>query len=160
VDREDNVFKPATIPALFAERVSLHGQHPALAYKNSKADADFTQVSWSEYFTSAMGVAKALIAVGVHPGDTVNILAFNHQNWYYTCFGSIFAGAVVAGMYLTNTADAVQYQLAHSKTKVLFVDSAAQLDKALQVKARCPALEYIVMWPNNLDGAVAWRSFL
>lgn len=167
--RDDNIFKPATIPALFAERASLHGQHHALAFKTSKADTKFTYVTWAEYFNTVMEVSKALVAIGVHPGDTVNILGFNHQNWYYACFGSIFAGAVAAGVYLTNSAEAVTHQVRHSKSKILFVDSLAQLAKAQVAKEACPHLEYIVMWPDNLggeavpagvSGVLSWDDFV
>ena len=147
----------------------MHGTASALAFKSSKEDAAFTYVTWTSYFSSVMDVSKALVALGVHPGETISILGFNHQHWYYACFGSIFAGAVVAGIYLTNTAAAVTYQIEHSKSKVVFVDSLAQLEKAQRAKEVCSHLEFIVMWPNTLEkesvphgisGVLSWDEFI
>jgi long-subunit acyl-CoA synthetase (AMP-forming) len=45
---------------------------------------------------------------------------------------------VQAGVYTTNTPEALGYVVGHSDAAVLVVDDAAQLDKALSIRDRFP----------------------
>lgn len=63
----------------------------------------------------------------------------------------------------------VKYVAAHSKAKIIFVDSLAQLDKVQSVRDELPALKLVVMWPDNLtadavpsglEGVMSYKDFI
>ena len=62
------------------------------------------------------------------------------------------ARLVCMGLYPTNPAAEVQYLLEDSATRVLIAEDQEQVDKAMAVKNRLPALEWIVyIEPRGVD---------
>eukprot|EP00040_Diaphanoeca_grandis_P015989 m.82265 g.82265 ORF g.82265 m.82265 type:complete len:616 (-) comp25502_c0_seq1:258-2105(-) len=158
-----------TIPAQFERVVAAHGDKAALMFKASKEAEAFTPVSWKEYHQNASNVAKAMMAQGMQPTDSVSILAFNSPEWFYATFGAIMMGGIAAGIYGTNNADGCWFVANHSKAKIVFVDTKARLDTMLSVKDKLPELKTIVMWSDNLthdevptdvEGVMSWDAFI
>ncbi|KAF1777964.1 AMP-binding, conserved site [Phytophthora cactorum] len=108
--------------------------------------------------------ARALIHVGVEPHEVVNVLGPNCPEWLFTNMGSIMAGAVIAGVYVTSTPEACQYISAHCDAKVVVVSDKAQLDKYLSVVDQLPKLKALVVWseadvPQETNCSVPIYSF-
>ena len=64
-----------------------------------------------------------------------------------------------------------RYVAAHSKAKIIFVDSCVQLAKVQAVRGSLPDLKLVVLWPDSLtadsvppgaagEGVVSWSDFL
>jgi long-subunit acyl-CoA synthetase (AMP-forming) len=106
--------------------------------------------------------AKALIALGVEPGNHVTIIGFNSAEWFIADIGAIAAGAIPAGIYTTNTAEQCQYIAEHCEARVAFVENAEQLAKFRAVRDQLPELRAIVVMNAEPDGddAISWRQFL
>jgi len=158
-------FKATTIPKAFMSKVRAMGDLNALNTKREKTDSTWTSWTWSQYYEEAAAVAKALLALGFGQHDVVNILAFNCPEWFFAAIGAIFAGGMAAGIYITNSAPAVEYILDHSKCKFVFVDNQDQLDKVMAVRGNCPKLQKIVILPfgnaTSTDPMVlTWDAFL
>jgi long-chain-fatty-acid--CoA ligase ACSBG len=83
---------------------------------------------------------------GFQPFDTVNIIGFNSPEWLFANYGTIAAGGVSAGIYMTNTADACKYISEHSKAKVVVCDGLKQLEKYYTISAQLPNLQALVMY--------------
>jgi len=97
-------------------------------------------------------VGLGLQALGVEPGDRVAVHSLNRPAWALADMGAQGIGAVCVGVYPTSPAAEVEYLLAHSGTKVLIAEDEEQLDKALEVRARLPALSTIVVVdPRGID---------
>src|SRR5262249_13767718 len=76
--------------------------------------------------------------------------------WAYVDMGILCAGGVSSGIYPTDSVKQVEYLVNDSKTRVLFVEDDEQLDKALEARKRCPALEKIVIF--DMEGLSDFRD--
>jgi long-chain acyl-CoA synthetase len=113
----------------------------ALRYKE---DGAWREVSYSQFVSSARGIARGLIALGIEPGERVAILADTRPEWTLADAGSFCAGAVVAPIYQTSSPEECEYVLRHSEARSVFCEDAAQVAKIEQVRERCPALEHVI----------------
>ncbi|HEV8440356.1 MAG TPA: AMP-binding protein, partial [Methylomirabilota bacterium] len=97
-----------------------------------------------------------LVALGLRPGDVVSIIADNCPEWLYTDLGTMAVGGITAGIYTTDSAKQVEYIVNDSGTRFVFVENEEQLDKALEVRARCPELVKIFVY--DLEGLHGFRD--
>ncbi len=102
-------------------------------------------VDWAGYYAHARAVGLGLAARGLARGAVVCVLAENRPEWLYVDLGAQCMGMVGCGIYPTASPEQVQYVLAHSGAEALFVENQEQLEKALAVRAQCPALRHIVV---------------
>lgn len=87
------------------------------------------------------------------PDDTVALLAPNHVDYVPVVLGISMTGAKCTPINPLYTADELQVVLTKSQSKVLIVH-VNQLDKALSVVAKCPALQHVlVLTDNAVDAA-------
>lgn len=100
------------------------------------ASGEWQHRTWSEYWTDVRAVGKALVDLGVDPGECVGIVGANRPEWVLAEFGMIACGSIPAPIYTTNTVDQVAFILAHSQCKVAFCDDQEQLDKYLACREK------------------------
>jgi long-subunit acyl-CoA synthetase (AMP-forming) len=145
--------------------VAKHGDRPALRVKRN---GGWQTVTWSSYGRDVRRAARALIKLGVEPGKGVSLIGQNSPEWLIADVGAIFAGAMPAGIYTTNSAEQVRYITAHCEAKVSFADTAAQVAKFVAEKDRMPHLEAVVQMTGKPDAdagggklrVLAWDEFL
>jgi len=82
--------------------------------------------TWSQAAQDVRRVARALIALGVGPGDCVSIVGPNRPESVMADLGALAAGAVPAPIYPTLTAEQARYIADHSGAKVAVVSDEAQ----------------------------------
>ena len=111
---------------------------PRLCWKHGARD-----YSWAEAARLVRRTARALIALGVKPGDAVAIVGPNRPEWVLADLGAIAAGAVPAPIYPTLTAEQAGYIAAHSEAVVAVVGDQAQLRKLRE--KRPPKLRWFVL---------------
>jgi len=122
-----------TTPALW--RSALDKQLSTPAYLAEQAEG-WREVSWAEADERVDALAKALLARGVRHGDTVGVLARTRLEWLLLDWAIMSIGAVVVGLYPTNTAAECKYILDHSEAVLAFVEDDAQLEKLTGVFAK------------------------
>ena len=144
---------------VFDRTVRAHGPRPALRVKRR---GTWRAISWDEYHRQVRSVARALIAIGVRPGDGVAIIGYNCPEWFFADIGAIYAGAVPAGIYTTSSPEQCEYVASHCDASVVFVEDDAQLAKFLLVRERLPALRAIVLMHGDSTqrGVYSWDRFL
>jgi long-subunit acyl-CoA synthetase (AMP-forming) len=133
--------------------------NPAL---RRKRDGQWDTTTWREYREQVRLAGRALIALGVEPGEHVVILGYNCPEWFVADIGAIAAGAIPAGIYTTNTPEQCRYIAAHCDARVAFVENDAQLAKFRAVRDQLPALQALVMMhgqPDD-DDVMSWAQFL
>jgi long-chain acyl-CoA synthetase len=130
-----------SIPALFFEQVARLGER---AFLRHKQDGRWHDHSWRAIGTRARNAAKGLVALGVAPGDRTGILSENRPEWVIADLASLCAGAADAPIYPTNTAAQCAYVINDSGAAVIFVSTAAQLDKLLAARERTPGARHFV----------------
>ena len=102
------------------------------------------EVSWREAGQRVDALARALLARGVAPGDRVAVLSRTRLEWMLLDWAIMSIGAVVVGLYPTNTASECAYILGHSEAVLVFVEDEAQRAKLESVQGELPALGEIV----------------
>jgi long-chain acyl-CoA synthetase len=143
----------STLPALLLHRA---GATPTRVAMRKKHLGIWKQYTWADYAERAAAVGLGLRALGVAPGDRVAVHGLNRPAWVLADMGIQGIGAITVGVYPTSPAAELGYLLEHSGAKVLIAEDEEQLDKALEVRSRLPALEKIVVIdPRGVDmGAV------
>jgi len=138
-----------TFPELFFEQVRRGSEGLALRHK---VYGIWRRVSWTEYGDEVRRVAAGLLAFGLRPQERVAILGDNRPEWLYCHLGAMAAGGATCGIYATSAPEQIKYLLSHSESRILFLESEEQLEKALQVVAETP-VERVVVWdPKGLWG--------
>ena len=144
---------------VFDRTVRSHGPKPALRFKRHGA---WQTITWSEYHKQVRQVARALISLGTKAGSGVAIIGYNCPEWFFADVGAIYAGAVPAGIYTTNSAEQCEYIASHSEAAVVFVDDEEQLAKFLAVRSRLPTIKALVLMhgESSVPGVYSWSKFL
>lgn len=158
-------YPPQTVYQMFKKTVDEIPNGPALAYKsNSDAPGVWTMLTYNEYFKMCRRVAKSFIHLGLNSNECVSIIGFNSPQWFYSLLGAIFAGGVGCGIYTTNTAEACEYVINDSKSKIVVVENKQQLDKILKTLDRTGVrriIQYTDHVENDHNGLVLeWDKFL
>ena len=104
--------------------------------------------TWEQAAQEVRRVGRALIALGVQPGDAVSIVGPNRPEWLMADLGALAAGAVPAPIYPTLTAEQSRYIAGHSGAGVAVV-----ADEAQEQKLRGTAVRSFVRMDE-------WRRFL
>ena len=132
-----------TLPRSFLLAVATRGDATALREKRYGV---WNSVSWNGWLERSKEIAYALDAIGFRPGDVASILSNTVPEWLYVDMGVLCAGGVSSGIYPTDSAKQVEYLASDSRTRVLFVEDDEQLDKALDIRDRCPTLQKIIVF--------------
>ncbi len=127
--------------ALFEQQARLRAAQPAVKHKRGGA---WTDVSWTELAQRARDVSDGLAAIGVRPGDRIAVIGDTNLEWILADLGILGAGAITVTIYQSNRPAECQYILADSGARLVFCDSAVQVEKIREVRGQLPALEGIV----------------
>ena len=142
-----------TLPRLFRHVVRERGDRVAMREKELGI---WRGITWREYGERAKHVGLGLVALGLRPRDVVSIIADNMPEWLYTDLGVMSVAGVPNGIYTTDSAKQVEYIVNDSGTRFFFAQNEEQLDKILEVRARCPALVKIFVY--DMDGLHGFRD--
>jgi long-chain acyl-CoA synthetase len=115
-----------TAPALW--RYVLEQRRPTPAYLEEQPEG-WREVSWEEAERRVEGLGRALLGSGVRRGDAVAVLSRTRLEWLLLDWAIMSIGAVVVGLYPTNTAAECEYILRHSEAVLAFVEDDEQLEK-------------------------------
>ncbi|MFL6143076.1 MAG: AMP-dependent synthetase/ligase [Labedaea sp.] len=108
----------------------------------------WTDVTATRFRDEVVAVAKGLIAAGIGTGDRVGILAATRYEWTLFDFAIWAAGAVSVPIYLTSSAEQIQWILGDSGAVAVVVENQAQAAKVDALSDQLPALRQV--W--QLDG--------
>ena len=138
-----------TLPQLLKrwERISPDGV--ALRVKRRGQWEELTYEKWAAVVRT---VGAGLAALGVEAGDRVAIQSENRPEWFHACLAAQGLGAVPYGVYPTNPAVELAYQLQDAQASVLFAEDQEQLDKAIEVLDVCPSVRAVVVLERRGTG--------
>lgn len=154
---------PISVPELMNRTVRDYPDHPAMMYKN--AQKIWTPVTYREYRDRVHKMAKAFIKLGLEPQHTVSVLAFNSPEWFVSELSAIHAGGIITGVYTTNSAESVKHVLESSRTNIVVVDDAKQMEKIYSIKSQLPHLKAVIQttapyapYVKREDGYYRWSE--
>jgi len=140
------VHGQTTLPSLFRRVV---GERVDAVAMREKHLGIWRAVTWRQYGERARRAGLGLVALGLRPRDVVSIIADNSPEWLYTDMGTLCVGGVTNGIYTTDAPRQVEYIVNDSGTRFLFAGDEEQLDKVLEVRARCPQLVKIIVFDTE-----------
>jgi long-chain acyl-CoA synthetase len=117
------------------------------AYLEETADG-WREVSWPEAGARVEALEQALLAQGVRKGDAVAVLSRTRLEWILLDWAIMSIGAVVVGLYPTNTASECAYILGHAGAVLAFVEDDAQREKLESVRAELPQLRELIAFDD------------
>ena len=140
-------------PKRFLATAQQRGAAPAYY---ERGDSAWQPTSWTSYAQQVQCAARALVALGVKPGEAVCILGFNRPEWVIMDLAAMMIGAVAAGIYWTSAAPEVAYIIDHSHCAVLLVENEAQWAKVAQQRNALPRVQRVVMM-RGADAQDPWQ---
>ena len=132
-----------TIPKLLLERVERFGDRIALRDKNFGI---WDAYSWNDYGNYATWCGLALAALGLKSGERVAIVSDVCPQWLFADLGAMGIGAISFGIYPTDAPAQIEYIMNDCQAKFYFAENDEQLDKLLEVRAKIPSLEKIIVF--------------
>lgn len=120
-----------TVAKLFRERVGRWGDRIAMREKDFGLWQSFT---WRDFDHHARRIAAGLKALGMERGDVVAILSEDNKEWVFVDMAAHLVGGIVNGIYPTYQSGQLDYSLADSEARFLFVEDEEQLDKYLAIE--------------------------
>jgi long-chain acyl-CoA synthetase len=135
-----------TVPSRFVAAARRWGGRVAMRRKEFGLWHDIT---WNDYRQKVEQVAGGLMAMGLAAGQRAAIIGDNCPEWVWADLGIQCCGAAAVGIYSTNAWQQVEYVVAHSESRFLFVENEEQLDKWLHFRERVPALVRVIVWDTE-----------
>ena len=135
-----------TVPGKFMEAVAKWGDRVAMRKKEFGLWHDIT---WNEYAGKVRRAACALISLGLEKGNCAAIIGDNCPEWVFADVAIQCCGAAAVGVYATNAWQQVEYVVANSESKFLFVENEEQLDKWLNFRNNAPNLIKVIVWDTE-----------
>ena len=132
----------ASVPAILAGQAAAH---PAEIILRKKDHGIWKATTWAQLGAHVREIGMGLKAIGFRQGDVACVLAETRPEWVHIDLGILGAGGISGGIHPEEAAEPLRHVLQESSCRVLFVENDEQLDKALLVRERCPALQRIVI---------------
>ena len=149
-----------TIPFKVLRNGDFHAEDPAYFVREGGA---WKATTWRTYADEVAAAGKAMIALGIEPGNVITILGFNQPSWVIADVAAMAVGAVPAGIYTTNSPKECHYILEHSESPLLVIEDEGQWAKIVQIRDQLPNLRHVVMMrggPEIDDPLVmSWEEF-
>jgi fatty-acyl-CoA synthase len=162
--------KSNTIPSLLDEIVAQRPNHPAVLYHGNC-------LTYSQLRSSAMSVAKSLMALGVKRGDRVGAILGNQPEWLMMSLGAAYVGAIFVPFNTWYKRTEIVWTIRHcglsvlvSLSQFLKQDFSATIRNIIPQLAMSepgqlrsdafPLLKAVVFLGERVPGAFAWQEFL
>ncbi len=132
--------EPKTLNELFNSAVDQYRESEFLRFK---VGSDWRSLTFGEVARRVRELALGLCALGIRSGDRVAIWSENRPEWNLADLAALAIGAVDVPIYATQARSQVEYILADSAARAIFV-SPVFAEDALAIKSRLPELEFVI----------------
>jgi long-chain acyl-CoA synthetase len=111
-----------------------------------------------EFVERVRATGLGLADMGLEPGDRVAIMSETRQEWIVADMGIVTARLVTVPIYPTLSGQQARFILQDSGARGLFVSDVKQAEKILAVRHLLPALEFIVVFTDEMPPAAVRGS--
>ena len=132
--------EPKTLNELFNSAVDRLRDSEFLRFKRG---GDWRSLTFGEVARRVRELALGLHSLGIRSGDRIAIWSENRPEWNLADLAALAIGSVDVPIYATQTRSQVEYILADSAARAIFVSPAFAKD-ALEIKSRLPGLEFVI----------------
>jgi long-chain acyl-CoA synthetase len=141
----DAAIDGQTVCGLFQDAVAKFGDAEALKVKAGDGD-DWTATSWNGFGSQVRAFAKGMIALGLEPGDFVNLIGSNDPLYAISDFGVLHAGGVPVSLYNTLAPEQIEYIVNHSEAKYVVCENRDYLERFLKIQSEIGNVRKVIMW--------------
>ena len=145
-----------SIPGLCLTASLKHGKAKAL---NHKEDGQWINMSAATFVERVKNVALGLAALGIRPGDRVALLSENRPEWSIVDLAILSLGAVNVPIYTTQAVDQIEYILADSGPRAMFISNKKLYRHAKPVLDN-RRLEHLIFFDGDSAGGIDRASAL
>ena len=139
--------KEKTLAYMMLQRAETFGDQTALIFREN---GSWNTLSWKDFGEKITYVAKALLAMGLAPGDMVAVFSQNRPEWAFCDLGILATRAVTVPVYATNSADETAYIVNDAGVKMIFVGDQDQYDRSVQVLQQAESLKKIIAFDKSI----------
>jgi long-chain acyl-CoA synthetase len=139
----DATVKNQTVCTLFQEATKSFGGSDALKWK---VGDDWQSMTWSDYGDRVSAFAKGLIALGLKPGEFVNIMGSNDPLYLISDLGVLHAGGIPVSLYNTLAPEQISYIVNHSEASYVICENRDYLERFLKIQKEIPGVRKVIMW--------------
>ena len=151
--------KSTTVTRLFDfpyYQLQNYPQEKCFVYKENN---QWKNISTQQYITDANTVSRALLKLGIKPGDKIAVItSLNQPKWHVLDIGVMQIGAINVPLYPTFSEKDYAYVLNHSDSIFCFVSDDELYQKVSAVKSQTQ-LQKIFSF-ENLQNESGWNQFL
>jgi long-chain acyl-CoA synthetase len=108
-----------------------------------KTGGAWRDVTAEQFLGEVVDVAKGLVASGVGPGDRVAILSANCYEWTLFDFAIWVAGAASVPIYVTSSAEQIEWILSDSGAVAVVAENAALAERVESVRGKLGDLKQV-----------------
>ncbi|MCA1581369.1 MAG: AMP-binding protein [Acidobacteria bacterium] len=130
-----------TFPRLILHHARERPRHPAIREKDLGIWQTWT---WAEVAAQVRAFACGLAARGFSRGDRIAIIGDNRPRLYWAMAAAQCLGGVPVPLYQDSVAGEMVYPLVEAAVRLAVVEDQEQVDKLLEIRARCPDLAGVV----------------
>ncbi|AMY09791.1 Long-chain-fatty-acid--CoA ligase FadD15 [Luteitalea pratensis] len=133
-------------------------EHPRPDLLQQCTSAGLRPCATDAFVERVRATGLALADMGLQPGDRVAIMSETRQEWIVADMGIVTARLVTAPIYPTLSGLQARFILQDSGARGVFVSDVAQAEKILAVRHLLPALEFIVVFTDEVPPAAVRGS--
>ena len=140
-----------TVPKLFCITARHYGGGKVAL--REKEFGVWRPVTWRAYLEQVRDLTLGLVSLGLTRGDKVALIGHNRPEMLWAEVATLCLGGVAVWLYQDGLIDEVRYIVHHSDARILVGEGQEEVDKALAIREKCPALER-VLWadPKGMRG--------
>jgi crotonobetaine/carnitine-CoA ligase len=131
-----------TLRRLLEYRAATTPDRPFVVYDD--LEGGVTRLSYAAFDAQANRAAHALRALGLRPGDRVNLHLSNCPEFLYLWFGAAKIGLIIMPTNPLSTVAELEYLIDHSECR-LIVTQVEHLATAAELRQGCPSVEHVLV---------------
>lgn len=138
------------LAVMIAQSAQKYADQPAMnAYYANGEGAHPGPIFYAEMYRRIRTIGRALLSLGVQPGDRIGIFAPNCSEWTLVDFGILSVRAVPVPIYATNTRQQAAYIIDETEMTLLFVGDQEAYAKIAIDPDRSPALRTLIVFDEG-----------
>lgn len=150
----------ATVTRLFDIARYQIENHPLERAWVMKQNGVWEGISSQEFLDRANAVSRALLRMGVQPGDKIGVISMtNRTEWNIMDTGILQIGAQNVPIYPTISEEDYAYILNHSGSSYCFVSCEEVLGKVRSIEKEVPGLKAVYSF-DKIEGCLHWSELL
>lgn len=139
----DKKIEGQTVCGLFADATTKFAGSEALKWMDGE---NWKSLSWAEFGDRVRAFAKGMIALGLAPGEFVNLIGSNDPLYAISDLGVLQSGGIPVSLYNTLAPEQVEYIVNHSEAKFVICENRDYLERFLKIQNEIPDVRKVVMW--------------